>query len=88
MLTEMRSHFCCLELISDGTYVWDIRGIQRDSPKHEFVWLSGRTSHWSLGNAIEAAYNFWKATAKRTARVDRQIGRASVLLDEMNHQGD
>jgi hypothetical protein len=65
-LEEMRPHFCCLRLESDYHFVWDIYGVPAfekwggDGPHHEAERLSGPTSREALGDAIDAAYEWFK----------------------------
>lgn len=60
-LEEMRSsgEWCCLELVSDYGYVWDVRAIPEGSRHDEPVALSGPYSHQRLGQAVDAAWRNW-----------------------------
>jgi hypothetical protein len=51
---------CCIDLLSDFDYVWDVGFVRFSDTSHEFE--QPLPSFDDLNDAIDAAYMLWKGT--------------------------
>ena len=58
MLAEMRQKCCCVKLLADYDYVWDVAWCDPDDPTHTD--RRHRYSYEELGDAIRAAHAAWQ----------------------------
>ena len=51
---------CCIEIVSDYMYVWDVRIVRGDADAH--IWEGPVYSYDDLNEAISVAHAVWKGT--------------------------